>query len=195
MLFRSSPVPPPHYFVVMDGPPVFKFAVGAMDETGWAYVAPHAKGAGADDAYLARETHEQLQLLRQRRALYTPARPPIDPKGRLVIVVDDGLATGATMMAALHAARAKGPERLVCAVPVAALHVLYGIQQGSERPVFPAARFLVPVETVRALENARLVVVRGGLRNESRHGFLELCMASRKEDRTGKCRNGAPAAV
>ncbi len=37
-----------------------------------------------------------------------------------MIVVDDGLATGATMIAALHAARAKGPERLVCAVPVAA---------------------------------------------------------------------------
>ena len=97
-----------------------EFAVGAIDETGWAYVADYAASYGADEAYLAREEQDQLELLRRRRALYTPARLPIDPKGRVVIAVDDGLATGATMIAALHAARAKGPERLVCAVPVAA---------------------------------------------------------------------------
>ena len=97
-----------------------EFAVGSIDETGWAYIAPHARRAGATDNYLKQEQRVQLEMLKKRRALYTPGRAPLDPAGRITMVVDDGLATGATMIAALHAVRVRAPAKLVCAVPVAA---------------------------------------------------------------------------
>lgn len=97
-----------------------EFAVGSVDETGWAYIAPHARRAGATDNYLKQEQRVQLEMLKKRRALYTPGRAPLDPAGRITMVVDDGLATGATMIAALHAVRVRAPAKLVCAVPVAA---------------------------------------------------------------------------
>jgi predicted phosphoribosyltransferase len=95
-----------------------ELAIGAMDETGWVYLGEYAKQM-ASDGYIEAEKKEQLEVMRERRASYTPIRPPHDPAGRVVSVVDDGLATGSTMIAALHALRARNPKKLICAVPVA----------------------------------------------------------------------------
>lgn len=96
-----------------------ELAIGSVNESGWTFIADHAAGYGADKAYIESEKRLQMDTIRKRRAQYTPIRPSIDPAGRTVIVVDDGLATGATMISALHGLRANHPQRLVCAVPVA----------------------------------------------------------------------------
>lgn len=96
-----------------------EFAIGSIDESGWTYIAPHAVAVGADKAYIEQEKRHQLGVLRTRRRLYTPDRAPIDAAGRIAVVVDDGLATGATMVAALHATRSRRPAKLICAVPIA----------------------------------------------------------------------------
>jgi putative phosphoribosyl transferase len=94
-----------------------EFAIGAIDESGNTFLMDWATEIASE--YLETEKRRQLQVLRQRRVRYTPNRAPIDPHDRIVIVVDDGIATGSTMTAALRAVRAQGPKKLVGAVAIA----------------------------------------------------------------------------
>jgi putative phosphoribosyl transferase len=94
-----------------------ELAIGAIDETGNVFLSGY--GLDIDSAYLEAEKQAQLEVLRKRRARYTPSRGPIDPHNRIVIVVDDGIATGSTMTAALRAIRRSKPKKLIGAVAVA----------------------------------------------------------------------------
>ncbi len=105
-----------------------ELAIGAIDESGWTYTLPFAEEFGETKNYLEEEQLRQLQALRQRRMRFTPFRRAISPSDRTAIIVDDGVATGATMIAALHAVREKHPAELICAVPVAASESLEQIR-------------------------------------------------------------------
>lgn len=96
-----------------------EFAIGSVDESGHTYITDYARDYGFDPQYLEREKQAQMRTLKERRELYTPARAPIDPAARVVIVVDDGVATGSTMIAALRAVKAGHPAKLIAALGVA----------------------------------------------------------------------------
>lgn len=69
--------------------------------------------------YIRTEMQRQLAEIERRRRAYTGNRPPVEVAGRTVIIVDDGIATGGTVKAALKGLRKNGPTRLILAVPVA----------------------------------------------------------------------------
>jgi putative phosphoribosyl transferase len=77
------------------------------------------RGLGIPDEVLQETVEKELRELERREAAYRAGRPPLDLEGKTVILVDDGLATGATMRAAALALRKYKPARVVVAVPVA----------------------------------------------------------------------------
>lgn len=80
------------------------------------------------DAYIEDESKRQLAEIERRRLLYLEGRQPVPLIGRTAIVVDDGIATGATMRAALMSIRRRQPASLVLAVPVAPAHTIEALR-------------------------------------------------------------------
>lgn len=78
------------------------------------------QGMRIPDHVIDSVVERELQELKRRENMYRAGLPPIDVNGRVVILVDDGLATGSTMRAAAQALRKQNPKRLVVAVPVGA---------------------------------------------------------------------------
>lgn len=93
------------------------------------------RGYHIDDAYLEREKMRRLAEIERRRQLYLGDRPSVPVTGRTAVIVDDGIATGATVRAALRAVRRADPKELVLAVPVAAASTLVQLAQEADRIV------------------------------------------------------------
>jgi predicted phosphoribosyltransferase len=111
-----------------------ELAIGAVSEDGEVYLNQCA-GAMTDvgDVYVESERQRQLAEIGQRRDLFRAVRPRAEIAGRTVILTDDGLATGATMIAALHTVRAAGAREIIVAVPVGSPERLAAIRPLCDR--------------------------------------------------------------
>ena len=97
-----------------------ELAIGSIGEDGAVYLDPVARTIeGVTDAYIQAERDLQVEEIEHRRKLFRAARPAVDVSARSVIVTDDGIATGSTMLAALHVLGALKPREVILAVPVA----------------------------------------------------------------------------
>lgn len=114
-----------------------EFAIGAI-AGGGVVVLHHATIAdlGLSDAAVQRIRASEEEELRRREHLYRGDRPPLALAGRTVIIVDDGIATGATMEAVLLAIRAQHPAAIVVAAPVASGDAAARLEQLADSCVF-----------------------------------------------------------
>lgn len=96
-----------------------ELAMGSVSEDGKIFLNQDVvRELRVGESYIQQETALQLAEIRRRSELIRQLRPKIPLKGRIVIVIDDGVATGATTQAALWSVRAEQPEKLIAAFPV-----------------------------------------------------------------------------
>ncbi len=107
-----------------------EYAIGAITEHGEGIFNEEViKRLGISKEYLAREVKERTREARERLQVYRNDPRPREVKGETVILVDDGLATGSTMKAAISSMREEGAARIVVAIPVSPPETLYEIER------------------------------------------------------------------
>ena len=94
-----------------------EYAICAVSESG-DLVCNEAERAAADPDWFEKEVQKEIQEAKRRRKIYLADREPISAEGKIIIIVDDGIATGLTMRAAIEGARRRNPEKIVVAIPV-----------------------------------------------------------------------------
>jgi predicted phosphoribosyltransferase len=113
-----------------------ELAIGAVSEAGHVHLNRHAcEALDVTEEYVRREKDRQLIEVSRRRRLFRSVRPEATVRGRNVIVTDDGIATGSTMMAALETVRPQRPRRLYMAVPVAPRDRLSAFEERCDRVI------------------------------------------------------------
>ncbi|HUQ91956.1 MAG TPA: phosphoribosyltransferase [Bryobacteraceae bacterium] len=113
-----------------------EFAMGAI-ASGGVQVLNHdiIRQLGLAPHVIDRVVAREQQEIERRERVYREGRPPLEVESRTVILVDDGLATGASMLAAAQALRAKRPKRIIVAVPVASRRACLAFQQHVDQTV------------------------------------------------------------
>ena len=115
-----------------------ELAIGAVSESGRIHIQHEiAEKVGADEDYIQQEIEAQLAELQARQQRYRRVLPKVPLEGRTVILVDDGVATGATMQASLWAARDEGPKEVIVAVPVGAQDAIERLEREADDVVCP----------------------------------------------------------
>jgi putative phosphoribosyl transferase len=104
-----------------------EYANGAVAEDGDVVISP-AETATLDPRWIERAAAEELREARRRRTLFLRNRRPVSVKDKIAIIVDDGLATGLTMQAAIHEIRKRAPAKVIVAVPVGAAEAVNDIR-------------------------------------------------------------------
>lgn len=116
-----------------------ELAIGAISEDGKLFLdeAIRERMGEYEDlqGYVEREREKQYAEIGKRIARYRDIRPKVPLKGRVVVVTDDGIATGATMQASLWSARREEPGKLIAAVPVASLDALERIAVDADEAI------------------------------------------------------------
>ncbi len=113
-----------------------EYAIGAVAETGAVLLnEEEIRNFGLSRLYVERETDRQMEEIRRRVQLYRGGRGFPVVRGRTVILVDDGIATGFTLRTAIKAIRSLGPRELVLAVPVAPPDVIGDFEREVDRTV------------------------------------------------------------
>jgi predicted phosphoribosyltransferase len=115
-----------------------ELAMGAVVDGGTPIIVRNEdviRHAGIDESDFKAVCNSELAEIERRRHLYLGNRGRIDVKGRVTIVVDDGIATGATTCAALRATRMRHPKKLILAVPVAPTDTIAAMREEADEVV------------------------------------------------------------